>query len=154
MLLVDQWETISDPKSVLPALFKPKFDPAQKVYLEKESNLVPVPGKVKGSLKWRELSTEKISIDTEVSKDCILLITDNYSPGWRVKVSPKESSARLEVLPVDYFLMGIPLKAGEYHFLLEYRPWGFEVGKWVSLVSCIIYFALVYLAFRRRPFFP
>ena len=147
MLLVDQWEVEPEEKKVLPALFDSRFDPAQKVYLEKDPGFVHSPGKAEGHVEWRDLSTEEVLIDTEAPKDCVLLITDNYSRGWHaVGQDPPE------VVPGDYFLTAIPLKAGRHHFLLEYRPGSFEAGKWVSLFSGLLYVVMLVSCFRReRP---
>jgi hypothetical protein len=148
MFLMSQWEVIEDSQKILPALFNPKFDPAQKIYLEKEPGLIPTVGKVHGQVEWKDISTEEIMITADVSKDCVLLITDNYSPGWHTRGLPESGPYQYQVMPGNYFLTAIPLKAGKHHFLLEYRPTIFEIGKWVSIFFCILYFVMLLIGLK------
>lgn len=151
MILLNEWEVKPDAREILPALFDPKFDPARKVYLEKDPGLVPVPRKTRGEVQWEDLSTERILINADVPQDCVLLITDNYSDGWHAVGLPGSGSSGYQVVPGNYFLRAVPLKEGKHHFILEYRPWVFVAGKWVSILSCLAYVGILVLYLRRRP---
>ncbi|MGZ5566333.1 MAG: hypothetical protein ACXWKG_04895, partial [Limisphaerales bacterium] len=71
----------------------------------------------------------------------ILLVTDAYSRFWKVHALEPSSQQNYEILPADYCLRAVPLAAGHHLLKMEYRPPAFTVGKWVSLVSVLTYFA-------------
>ncbi|HUO56806.1 MAG TPA: hypothetical protein VMV05_01385 [bacterium] len=150
MKLIDQWEVVPDSRQILPRLFDPTFDPGNKVYLESDPGLVPTSGKSEGNVEWKDLSTEEISIRVETPRDCVLLVTDNYSRGWNIKNLDPSDRAPLQVMPANSFLRAIPLKAGEHKFILRYRPVAFEVGKWVSLLSLLLYVVILAANFREH----
>jgi hypothetical protein len=150
MLLVDQWEVVPDGKKILPALFGPKFDPSRKVYLEQDPGLVPTAGLGKGIVHWKDISTDETVIDADVPRDSLLFITDNFSSGWKTKGLPEAGASHHEVMPANYFLTAIPLKAGKHHFVLEYLPTAFSIGRWVSILSCLLYVGILLATLRKK----
>ncbi len=150
MLLLNQWEAFSDNGKILPALFDPSFNPAQKIFLEKAPNPPPSPGKEKGSVEWKDLSTDRIEISANVPQASLLLVTDNFSEGWRIKALPGSAQPAYQVMPANYFLRAIPLARGNHHFILEYRPLAFVLGMWVSLFSCLGYVGMIIYYFRKK----
>jgi len=154
MFLVNQWVREPDSQKTLSGLLDPEFDPEKKIYLEDVP--VPTPSAKKGrnSLQWKDLSTDKIEIEANLTEPMILLITDNFSSGWRAKPYPESVQSNYQVMPGDYFLRAIPLSQGKQHFLLEYRPLAFEVGKWVSILSCIFYLVMLLFCWKKGFLYP
>ena len=153
MLLVNHWEVMPDSARVLPALFAPGFDPAQKVFLEQNPDPLPGGAKTAGVVKWKDLTTDRVEIEADTPQASLLLVTDNYSAGWKGEALPGSAQSSYQVLPADYFLRAIPLSAGKHHFILEYRPFAFVLGKWVSIFSCLIYVVVLILCFRKNVLF-
>jgi hypothetical protein len=151
MLLMHDWEVKKDPETILPALFDPAFNPFQKTYLEKEPGFAPPPPGPEGSVRWKDLNTDQIEIEVETPRDALLLVTDNYSSGWRA-VSLSGDRKHYPVVPANTFLRAVPLTAGHHHFRLEYRPWAFETGKWVSLLSSLLYVG-IWILFLKTSFY-
>jgi hypothetical protein len=151
MLLVYDWEMKKDAAEILPALFEPAFDPIQRVYLEGEPGFTPPPPGLSGRVQWKDLNTEKIEIEVDTPRDALLLVTDNYSSGWKA-VSLSGEKKRYHVVPANYFLRAVPLQAGRHHFLMEYRPRAFEIGKWVSLLSGLLYVGML-IIFLKQSFY-
>lgn len=148
MFLVGDWELAPRAEEALAKLLAPGFEPSQKVLLEREPQPIPGKGLAQGKVQWKELDSDKVEISAELPKPEILLVTDNYAKGWRVEPYADSVSQGYQVMPADHFLRAIPLGAGKHHFLLRYRPWSFEVGKWVSVLSCLL-FGAVFLFWRR-----
>ena len=153
MQLVNDWEVIADGKKTLNAMMDPSFDPAQKVFLESPPDFVPGRGGSKGEVEWKDLSTDAIEIHARVTGPSLLLVTDNYSSGWKAESLPGSDQSEYRVMPGDYFLRVIPLETGSHHFILEYRPIAFEIGKWVSILSCILYFGVFLFCLRKSSLF-
>ncbi len=157
LTLFNQWETIGEPADSLDRLFDPSFDFHQKVLLEKQPQPFPDPGKIKGETRYKDLSTNEMEIWVDIPKAAILLVSDNFSPGWKVLPFPDSSQKNYQVVPGDYFLRAIPLSAGKHHFILTYLPTAFVIGKWVSLLSWGVYivillFQLSFYKIKRKVF--
>ena len=106
-----------------------------------------------GEVEWKDLSTDKIEIKARTTGPSLLLITDNYSSGWKAEGFPESVQSEYRVMPGDYFLRIIPLCTGVHHFILEYRPTAFQVGKWISVTSCILYFGMFLFCLRKGLLF-
>jgi hypothetical protein len=119
------------------------FDPSQRVLLESEP--VPKPAVLSngaeptGSIKVLSETTDSIEFDIHVDENTLLIITDSYSKNWIVKPIESTQDVPYTVMPVDYTLRGIPLAAGNHHFLLEFAPASYTVGRWISLLSGIFF---------------
>jgi uncharacterized membrane protein YfhO len=83
-----------------------------------------------------------MEITAHCPSNALLVITDNYSKGWKAKALPDSDQKSFQVLPANGFQRGIPLQAGSHHFLLQYRPAGFEIGKWISIGALALYLIL------------
>jgi hypothetical protein len=149
MLLLDKWDVQPDGQKILGDLFKREFQPDESAYLESDPGFSPRPGGGKGWVRWRDLSSENIEVTADLPKPEMLLITDNFSSGWRVKAGPSDSQGPYRILPMDTFLQSVPLSGGKHHFFLEYRPWAFEWGKWVSILSCILYLGMLLFGWKK-----
>ncbi len=149
MALVSRWTLQNDATAELKRVNEDRFDPAQEVVLETDPGLSISKVANQGKLRWMDHSTDEIEIEADTTQPCVLLVTDNYDPGWKAEALEGSGQKDYRVLPGDYFLRAIPLQPGYHHLILRYRPWGFEVGKWVSLLSCFAYVAIL-LAVRRR----
>ncbi|HJT23569.1 MAG TPA: hypothetical protein VJ873_03280 [bacterium] len=152
MLLVNDFRTIPDGHRLLDGMFNESFDPSRQLFLESNPLPPPMPGKPEGKVAWRDLSTDQVEITADLPKSELLLISDNYSEGWHARALPDSTQGRYQVMPADYFLKAIPLSQGKHHLVLEYRPTIFVIGKWVSIVSCILYVVLLLWDRRNRPF--
>lgn len=155
MRILNRWEVVPDGKKMLPILSDPAFDPGRKVLLEEPPGILPGPGKAEGTVGWKDLSTDAIEITADLPKAAILLITDNYSRGWKALAEPDSIQKNYRVLPADYILRAIPMAAGKHHLVLDYAPTAFAAGKWVSILSCLLYVVILIrfwkpLIFKRK----
>lgn len=146
MLLLSHWEA-AEGTQALDRLLDKDFDLRGTVLLKSRPDPQPAGGKVEGKVEWRDLSTDSIEVTADNPKPEILLVTDNYAGGWKVEAFPGDPQTTYQVLPGDHFLRAVPLLAGHHHFLMVYRPIGFEVGKWVSILSCLL-FGAMFLSWR------
>jgi len=148
--LIDTAEVIDDPKKLLATLADPQFAPSSKALLEKPLSIMPNGSGGDhlgaGSVDVIDRTTDAMEITADVRRTSILLVTDNYCSGWRVR-SLDESPVQKEypVVRADYTFRGIPLMPGKHHFLLEYMPAGYVAGKIVTLVSLLGYIVAGFL---------
>jgi hypothetical protein len=122
---------------------KDSFDPAGTVLLESEP--VPKPyvlsdgETLSASINVVSQTTDSVEMEIEVDHNTLLVVTDSYSKNWRAVPLDNSVQNRYDVLPADYTLRGIPLAAGKHHFLLEYAPKSYTVGRWISLASVLFF---------------
>ncbi|HWE02886.1 MAG TPA: hypothetical protein VG326_10805 [Tepidisphaeraceae bacterium] len=145
--LIDTVEVIENPRRILAALADPTFAPAAKVLLEKPVSPMPIGSGGDrlgiGTFDLKDRTTDEIEITADVRRASILLISDNYSSGWRVgSLDEHPVQSNYQVVRADYVLRGIPLMPGRHHLLLRYMPTGYVAGKIVTLVSLLIYIGL------------
>jgi uncharacterized membrane protein YfhO len=79
----------------------------------------------------------------------LLVLSDFYYPGWKVRVNGKEE----DIIKVFGVLRGVPVKSGKSEVLFTYRPMSFYAGTGISSATVVLW--MVYLYFRRRKkYFP
>jgi hypothetical protein len=126
-------------EAILHQLFEPDFDPRKLLLLEEEPHPAPKPGGRAGTVTWLEESTDALRIRVEAPDPTLLLITDVYAEGWRVRGLGDDA----KILPADLLLRAIPIPAGTHELTLEYSPRAYRIGLWVSVLSTCAYVAFV-----------
>ncbi len=150
-VLLRDFAVEKDRDKVFAILGDAQFDPEKTVVLEQDPGVTMDPSLRGGTVTVTDSSTDHMNIDVELSSSAILLITDAYSAGWRAIPLPGSEQDKYDVIPGNYALMAIPLSSGTHHLRLEYAPWAFRWGKWVSVLSLAAYFgALAAFLTRRR----
>jgi hypothetical protein len=140
--LVGQWVVEPDRDRAFSILGQPGFDPQRLVVLERDPNLPA--GKVSGNhgtVRVTESSTDHLTIEAEVKAASILVVTDNYTDGWRIVPLAGSASDGYEIIPANYTLRGVPLTPGHHRIRMEYRPASFVIGVWLSLAGVAAWMA-------------
>ena len=98
-----------------------------------------------GQVQVLEKADGYLQLSVAAKRDCLLLITENYFPGWQARVNG--SPAR--IFPADLAFRGLLLKPGASRIELIYRPWAFRVGLFSTLVSLLAAGAVLFSRRRR-----
>jgi hypothetical protein len=149
-LLVSDVVQLDSRELALAYLTREKHDPATTVVLEQPPGIQTVPSaSPPGSVHASRRSTDEIEISAELSRPAVLVMTENFSGGWRVApaASPQQT---YRILPANWAQMAIPLEAGTHRFTLKYLPRGFRVGRWVSIFALLGFAVTSFLLMRRR----
>jgi hypothetical protein len=120
---------------VLTAVGSTAWDPTRTLILESEPRPAPVMVAVGGTVTLRDESTDHLTIAADLPAPAILLVTDAYSRGWRVRGLEASDQETYEVMPADAVLRAVPLAAGRHLIRMEYVPDGYRVGVVVSCLS-------------------
>jgi len=150
--LIQDYELIQERDQIFSFMEDASFDPEKMVILEESPLIEPVKSEKKG---WAEIvkgGTDYLIIEAEVPANTLLLVTDAYSKGWKATPIEGSSQEKYHVMPANYILRAIPLSKGYHRILLEYSPRAFHVGKWISIISLIIYLLLLTIYYRRTLF--
>jgi hypothetical protein len=125
------------------------FDPLKEVVLEAPPAIEPVVSDHSGSVAIVDTSTDHLTIEADLPNAAFLLITDVYSKGWRARPLPGSCQKEYDIVPANYILRGIPLSAGNHRIRVEYLPWSFRIGKWISLLAVAVYGVLIFSVYRK-----
>lgn len=114
------------------------------------------------TLRLTRVSPERLEVTATLEQPGILVVAENWMPGWRVETeraptTPKTSHTTVlglepwSVQRVDLSLVGVPLPTGESQFTLVYDPSSVRAGLWVSGVALLLVALGAYFSWRTRP---
>jgi hypothetical protein len=165
---------------IFETLIDPGFNPSRQVILESRPDPEPAPSAQPGYAAVVDSGTDYLVIEAETDQPALLLVTDDYSAGWRARpleAGPSTTAqgrpepfdvahgpepveghdrmggpqSRYEVMPANYCLRAVPLQAGHHKILMEYAPMGYRIGWWISIVAATGWLvALGWLLARKR----
>jgi hypothetical protein len=138
-VLVTDHVVLKSRDEILSYVTRDDFDPSRRVVLESTPGIPiqPTAG-APGEVRIVARTTDTIEVRADVGNSAILVVSSNFSTGWRVR--PVASDQKMwQVLPANYALLAVPLERGKHHFVLEYSPLAFRVGRWVSAISLVCF---------------
>ncbi len=116
-----------------------QFDPRRTVILESPAPIESAENSDFGKAEIVESSTDHMVVNANLQSPAMLLITDAYSAGWRVRDISEGPKKPYVLMRADYCLQAVPLTAGTHRILIEYAPASFRLGCWISAISAIAY---------------
>lgn len=134
-LLVSGYCVRSGRDAILAEIAKPDFDPSRTIVLESEPSPRPEPGADSGRVRVVAATSDTLTLEAEVSRPALLLVTDNYSRDWRARALADSAQADYEVLPANYVLRAVPLAAGRHRLRMEYAPAALPLGLAISTLA-------------------
>ena len=151
VMLMRDYALLTKRDDIFAALIDVRFDPSRQVILESPPDPQPAPASKPGYAAVVEEGTDYLVIEAETERPAILLVTDDYSAGWRARPLESGPQSRYEILPANYCLRAVPLQAGHHKILMEYAPRGFRIGWWISIAGSAAWLAaLGWLLARKR----
>lgn len=144
--LVSDWQIVKQRDEIFREMEKSSFDPEKTVILEASPLLESASGGNIGNCRIEDASINHLVIKAKLERAALLLITDSYSRGWKATPLAGSAQTAYQVMPANYTLMAIPLSAGVHHLRLAYLPGAFIFGKWMSLLSLIIFLIILCVA--------
>jgi len=141
------YRVVNNKEEIYKTLSGYDFNVFDTVILEKNPN-TEIRGEGSYNLHIMNFDENSIEFECETTKPAIILYTDNYDKGWFACNidNPKE---RYEVLCADYIYKAIAINEGKHKIRMEYKPKSFIWGKYISIISWIL-FVLSFFVFKRR----
>lgn len=88
-------------------------------------------------------NTVKLKVTTP--SKAMLILTDNYFPGWRVKVNGVES----KVLRANHTFRGVEIPGGDSEVVFYYAPNSFKIGLVIALLSLL---GIILIVFKYKKY--
>ncbi len=141
--LVTDYRVIASWEEIQAHLDSEDFDPQRTVILESEPDPAPSGELKEAVIKLLDESTDHLTVNVTLDAAAILLVTDSFAEGWRVRPLKEGPQACYEVYPANLVLRAIPLEAGNHLLRLEYMPWAYVWGRNTTILTGLLMAALV-----------
>lgn len=132
----------STPAGILAALYDPDFDYRHTVILESDVPLSHDAEPVESDVRVTRYDAHEVVIDADVSRAAMLVLTDNYYPGWNAYVDGQQ----VPLYRANYTFRAVALPAGEHVVVFRYKPDSVRHG---IVVTALAFLALLAL-YRKR----
>ena len=114
------------------------FDLKEKVVLEKNPGIDSSKLST-GSAEIISYQSNNIVIKAKTENESILVLTDNFYPGWKVKVNGEEK----ELLRADYTFRAVTIPDGESTIEFYFESETFKLGVYLAFMSASIIFIFI-----------
>lgn len=146
---VENYTLSSGKQQILNALFNPSFNPAVNVVLEEKPDFKKTGFGMGLNQKINIIQDNgnNLSIETSTNKDSLLVLTDNYYPGWKAFIDGQET----KIYRANYTFRAIVLPKGNHMIEFIYSPESLKIGIYVSLISALLFcFLTIYILKKRE----
>jgi hypothetical protein len=149
--VVPNFRVVTSETGTLRTILPPSFDPARLTVLERDPGFPPTPDAEPGEASYDEITPEQVHIDVRATAPSIVVVRTSFDDGWHATVDGSPAA----VMPVDGFLQGVAVPAGDHEVRLSYRDDAVTAGvragvtAWTSLVVAAAA-ALLVAGVRRR----
>ncbi|MEB3323638.1 MAG: hypothetical protein VKI81_12515, partial [Synechococcaceae cyanobacterium] len=129
------WEVIEDRAAIPARLADPAFDVASTVLLEEDPGLARNPAGGEPGTVWSyAYDGNRIRIDVEADRDCLLVHSENWFPYWRVFEGDRE----LPILRANGAIRAIPLSPGRHELEFRYRSPPYVLGRAITGFTLLV----------------
>jgi hypothetical protein len=139
---------VADDAEALAVLTDPDFDPFTEAVVSE-----PLPFSLTQfivteeppRIKWVGREPGRLALDVYTPVDGLLILSEVYYPGWRARVDGEPA----KIFRAQHTLRALPLRAGQHHIEMSFRPVGFTVGAVISGVTLLLAIAWVVWGYLR-----
>ncbi|MFN4182463.1 MAG: YfhO family protein, partial [bacterium] len=125
-----------------------KWDPVESVLMEENppagwenADTLPL-----GEVKILRLKPEEIVVEVDVPAPRVLVVVENFYPGWEAWVDGK----RERIWMGNGFARTVPVPEGKHRVVMRYVPKVFFLGGMISLSSLFLFCFIVVREIRRK----
>lgn len=122
----------SDKNKIIKMIFDEKFDLRNKIILEENiSPKINFSNDPDAKVEIKRYMPNEIILQTDSRTNMILLLSDNYYPGWKVSIDGEND----KIYRADYSFRAVPIRKGRHEVIFSYYPKSFDLGIKLSLAT-------------------
>lgn len=137
--LVGDYQIENDKEKIMKKLLSENFDIKSTAILEKEPNIKRVKN-FEGDATILKNTPNKIVIETNSKNQSILVLSDNYYPGWKVKINGNKN----EIIRTNYTFRGVAVPEGKNIIEFYYSPESLKIGVYLSVLGLILMIIILF----------
>lgn len=118
----------------LAAMGSGSWNPQAVAYVEPGAGVTLPAGPLQGSANVVEYTPDRITVATQASRSALLVLADNYYPGWRATVDGRE----VPIVRTNHIFRGVVVPAGAHRVVFTYAPADLRSGFLISLVTLLL----------------
>lgn len=126
--LVGAADAMPDDAKALDLMRSGDFSPRRMALLAKAAPFAVDPRASDGKVTIDKREPERLSLGVSIPFDGLLLVAENYYPGWYVSVDGVQE----EIIRADISLRAVPLRAGSHRVEFMFDPLSVKVGLAIS----------------------
>jgi hypothetical protein len=130
---------------ILQTLFNKQFHPERQAIVEENLSFTPEKMQLESSIVISNYEENKVELNTTTNTKSILILLDNYYPGWNAYIDGKPT----KVFRADYTFRAIVLPEGKHVVQFIYEPLSAKIGSYISLAALFI--ILLFLLAAIKP---
>jgi hypothetical protein len=147
--LVSDYKVATSPQDILNKLFSKENDPSKTVILEEDpyvdTSLEKPTIKNLSQIRLDSYSPQEVTISTETSSPSLLVLSDNYFPGWQATVDGRAT----KIYRANFTFRAVSVPVGRHKIVFSYYPVMFYCGGFLSLVGLAM-LALTYVILKKN----
>ena len=118
-------------QNIIDKMFDKNFDLRETAVLETDPK-IKATGEI-GRAEIIKYENNQVTIKTQSDSPQILILTDNYYPGWVARVD----GAKTEIIRADFTFRAVPVPSGKHTVTFSYEPDSFKIGVYFALIGAI-----------------
>lgn len=142
--VVPNLKVLTSQKKILAELAKDTFDPKVTVILDKDPKISNSTTQEFKPVDVKEYEPNRIILQTEVSSDTILFLSEVWYPGWKAY----DNGYKTEIFKANYIFRSIYLKKGSHKIIFIYYPISYKIGKTISIISLFLFILYIVYNFK------
>ncbi len=151
IFLVNRYRVETEKQKIVNLIFDPEFKLGEEIILEEKlPEDFQLTDQATGKIELLDYQPNRLVIKTTALGNNFLFISDNYFPGWQVKID----GISQKIYRADYTFRAVPVPEGEHQVIFSYEPQFFKLGMKISggTLLMILLFALgtKVLGFRKK----
>lgn len=140
--LVADYHVVETEADSLRIVSQKNFDPLKRVILEETPTFASRPPEAGSHVISTHIATNKIEVVCETTMPKILVLSEQYYPGWKATIDGKPA----KLYRANYLLRAVEVPAGKHVIRFRFKPTGIAIGLPISLAVLIgIFVALIKL---------
>ena len=134
--LVGRAIEVSNPQDALAALADQSFDPKTTAVIQTQISNLKFQISNSQSARVIEDKRNRVLIETQSEGDCLLVLSDNYYPGWKAYVDGVET----DVLRANHTMRAVALSGGSHVVSFDFDPLTLKVSIYISSIAaaCVL----------------